>query len=188
MIRASQVSAQYCPACPTPQNQQLPEAITAQSQTPIQTASMSGTMTVDVAGAVKKPGLYTLHSPARVADAIAQAGGFSEVADATYVAQKLNLASQLHPDSKLYIPTQGESWSPPSTLSPSSDVDTNHTSPTININSASKNELMELPGIGAVTAEKIINNRPYGTINELIEREVITQTIYNKISTQVSAE
>jgi DNA uptake protein ComE-like DNA-binding protein len=186
--RSSQIEPQSCPACPNQVAQQLQEVLVAQTQSASKSAAANSTITVDVAGAVKKPGLYHLTQPARVADAIAQAGGFSESADAVYVAQKLNLATQLTHDSKVYIPSIGENWSPPSSPVSSTETTTSPTSTIININSASKTVLMELPGVGEVTAQKIISNRPYGVITELTEREVVTESVYNKIMTQISAQ
>jgi len=183
--QASQLEPESCPACPNQVAQQLQDTLVASAQ---QTSiSAVASMTVDVAGAVKKPGLYSFTQPARVADAVAQAGGFSDSADAVYVAQKLNLASQLTPDSKVYIPSSGENWVPTNSPLSTSESSTNPTTSIININSASKTELMELPGIGEVTAQKIISNRPYNTVTELTDREVITESVYNKIVGKIAA-
>lgn len=186
LSRSSQVAAQNCPACPDPLIQQSSIQLSPAVQLQPQSATLSGTMTIDVAGAVKKPGLYTLSQPARVADAIVKAGGFNEMADTIYIAQKLNLATKLEPDSKLYIPAQGENWQ--STAPTHAPTTTTKPSLSTNINTASKTELMELPGIGEVTAEKIITNRPYGSISELTEKEVITETVYSKIATKITIE
>jgi len=57
----------------------------------------------------------------------------------------------------------------------------------IDINSASKQELMTLPGIGDAYSQKIIENRPYRGKNDLVRKNVIPQATYDKISEQIIA-
>jgi competence protein ComEA len=58
----------------------------------------------------------------------------------------------------------------------------------IDINSASKQELMSLPGIGDAYSQKIIDNRPYRGKNDLVRKNVIPQGTYDKISGQIIAK
>ena len=58
----------------------------------------------------------------------------------------------------------------------------------IDINSASKQELMSLQGIGDAYSQKIIDNRPYRGKNELVQKKIIPQATYDKISGQVIAK
>jgi DNA uptake protein ComE-like DNA-binding protein len=57
----------------------------------------------------------------------------------------------------------------------------------IDINSATKDELATLPGIGDVTAQKIIDNRPYRAKNELVTKKVVSKAEYAKIKDQIIA-
>lgn len=57
----------------------------------------------------------------------------------------------------------------------------------VDINSASKEELGTLPGIDAPMVQKIIDNRPYESPEELVSREVLTQAQYDKIKSRITA-
>src|SRR4051794_37627103 len=57
----------------------------------------------------------------------------------------------------------------------------------IDLNSASKQELMTLSGVGDVTAQKIIDGRPYRAKNELTQKKIVPQATYDKISAQIIA-
>ena len=58
----------------------------------------------------------------------------------------------------------------------------------IDLNSATKQQLMTLSGIGDVLAQKIIDNRPYRAKNQLVQKKIIPQATYDKISGQIIAK
>jgi DNA uptake protein ComE-like DNA-binding protein len=60
--------------------------------------------------------------------------------------------------------------------------------PLIDINSASKDELKALQGVGDVTAQKIIDNRPYKNKTQLVSKKIVSQSVYDKISGQIIAK
>ena len=58
----------------------------------------------------------------------------------------------------------------------------------LDLNTATEQELSELPGIGEARSKAIIKGRPYKGKDELVERKILTQSVYNKIKDQVIAK
>lgn len=155
----------------------------ASDVSPLANEAKTDRVTVDVSGAVEKPGVYDLPADARVQDALIAAGGMSKEADREKVARGLNLAAKLTDGGKIYIPQEGED----AVVSGQTVLgSTTSSTGTININTASASELDKLQGVGQVTAEKIISNRPYRSLEELISKKVIGQKVYEQIKGQVS--
>lgn len=148
------------------------------------------TIVVDVSGAVINPGVYSLDEGSRVQDAIMAAGGMSPNVDQQKVAQMLNLAAPLTDGAKLYIPVVGDQMVTSGNTSNKSSVGSQAiagaSTQMININAASNTELEALPGIGEVTAGKIIENRPYGSVEELREKKVLGEATFEKVKDLVS--
>jgi competence protein ComEA len=122
-------------------------------------------LVVFVSGAVQTPGLYELPAGARVADALARAGGFAP--DANVVA--VNQATLLRDGDQLHVPTVAEDPATPQggLTNPSASAPSGAAGGLVNINSATQAELETLPGIGPSRAQDIINNRPYETVDDL---------------------
>ncbi|HEX5449891.1 MAG TPA: ComEA family DNA-binding protein [Gaiellaceae bacterium] len=104
-------------------------------------------LVVDIAGAVRRPGVYTVPKGDRVVDAIARAGGFTAHADRTAV----NLAAPLVDGEQVVVAGAGAgSGGTAGSSAPGAPV---------SLNSATAEQLDTLPGIGPVTAQKIIDYR-----------------------------
>lgn len=144
------------------------------SSEPVSTPEASG-IVVDVEGAVVVPGIRRLSAGARVADAIAAAGGYAKDADLAASAHALNLAAPLADGDQVYVPRLGET----SGISGSGGTGGTGGSGTglVNLNTAGSDALDALPGIGPATIAKIVaarNERPFTTLDELVERKVLT--------------
>lgn len=141
-------------------------------------------ITVDVEGAVQSPGVYTLPAGSRLQDALIAAGGMDDKADRNTVAKSINLASKLIDGAKVYIPVVGEEIANSGT-SQVLGVDINRP---VDINNASLSELDALPGVGKTTADKIIANRPYSSIDDLILKKVVNKKVFDEIRERVGVD
>ena len=145
-------------------------------------------ITVDIEGAVVKPGIYTLKQGARVQEALVLALGLSENADRNWVEKNLNLASKLSDGAKVYIPRAGELQKSATNYVQGVASDSNIASVNtlINVNTATSVELDTLPGVGPTTAQKIISNRPYATVDELLSKKSVNSKVFSQIKEKVS--
>lgn len=140
-------------------------------------------ISVDVSGAVVKPGVYQLGDGSRIEDAIKEAGGFTETANGEYISKYLNMAQKLVDGSKVYVPLEGEQASGAKNVGTVAGVASANAQ--VNINTAVQAELEALPGIGPVTASKIISDRPYGKVEDLLDKKVVSKSVFEKIKDQL---
>ena len=138
---------------------------------------------VDVEGAVVGPGLHELPADGRVGDAIAAAGGYNVSVDLAAAGQQLNLAQKLVDGMQIRVPVLGQAiGAGPGGSTTASGGQGG--SGLIDVNSASAEQLDTLPGIGPVTAAKIIDARqqaPFATIDELESRGAVGASTLAKI-------
>lgn len=146
-------------------------------------ATTSGKIVVDVEGAVEKPGVYEVGMEARYRDGLAAAGGLSAEADREYVAKYVNLAAKISDGAKIFIPKVGEQAQ---TGQVNNLAEQSPNTGFININTASLSELDTLSGVGPATAQKIINGRPYGKPEDLVEKKIIGNSVWEKIKDKVA--
>ena len=122
-------------------------------------------MFVDVVGAVRRPGLYRVPDGARVADALARAGGVTSKAQLELV----NLAARVADGEQVVVPRRGAA-SVPSAVGAGAGAGSVPTGP-VHLNSATLEQLDALPGVGPVTAQKIADYREqhggFGSVDEL---------------------
>lgn len=151
----------------------------------------SSEVVVEISGAVEKPGVYKLREGSRVEDLLIAAGGLSVNADRKWVEKMLNRAAKLTDGQKIYIPRVGEQTLGESAKNSggikvyqegSSAIDQY----LVNLNTASRKELEDLPGIGPVYAQNIIEHRPYSSVEELVSRGVLKKGVFEKIKDKVT--
>ena len=112
------------------------------------TRAASALVVVDVVGAVRRAGLYRLPQGSRIADAVARAGGATKKADLALV----NLAAPVADGTQIVVPAH---------VSAASAADTSGATPAgpVHLNTATLEDLDALPGVGPVTAQKILDFR-----------------------------
>lgn len=150
---------------------------------------------VDVSGAVKKPGVYCLEEGTSVVDSIQKAGGYALGYGEKYVSMKINLAKVLSDNSKIYIPYMQDSnceiidFKIPKEIETIISDEVPNTPPEENlctsINNAKLEKLDELAGIGPSTAQKIIDGRPYQSIDDLLNVSGIGDSTLSKIRDKI---
>ena len=135
---------------------------------------------VFVSGAVNNPDVYTLKKGSIIKDAVDLAGGFSEEACRDYV----NLAKKLEDGEHIMIPTMEQM----SGLSVQHILEESQKSTLVNINTATKEELMSLPGIGERKADSIIeyrNSKSFSAIEDIMNISGIKEAAFNKIRDKI---
>ena len=131
---------------------------------PTRRARTAPAIVVDVEGAVRRPGLVRLPTGARVADAVERAGGTTRHADRSGV----NLAAPVSDGQQVLVPVRGAvpAGAPASGAGPP-------TAP-LSLSTASAEQLDALPGIGPVTAQKILDYRSqHGAFHSVDELDAI---------------
>ncbi len=142
-------------------------------------------LTVEISGAVGSPGVYEVQPDSRINDLLQLAVGLEDGADRKWVAKNLNRAEVLEDGQKVYIPAvsevegggQGDS---------TNRVRGTSTSAKVNLNTASKAQLEVLPGIGPTYAERIIQARPFKSVEQLLDISGIGPKKYELIKELVS--
>jgi competence protein ComEA len=132
---------------------------------PAETAPASAqALVVDVVGAVRRPGLYRLGPSARIADAVSRAGGATAKADLAL----LNLAAPLADGQQVVVPKRGAAGA---AAAGAATAGAAAAAGPVHLNTATLDQLDGLPGVGPVTAQKILDYRQkhgsFASVDEL---------------------
>jgi len=112
---------------------------------------------IHITGQVYNPGIYKMYEGDRVIDAVKKAGGFTSKA----YEDGLNLAKKVYDEEKIIVPMIGEE------IQVGSEFSNQQISGKININNCTKEQLIQLPGIGEVIASRIIEYRTNNRFNSI---------------------
>ena len=154
-------------------------ALAVASGAPTASGPVPGEIVVEIVGAVVRPGVYRVGSGARVGDLIEQAGGYGPRVDVDRVGRSLNLAAPLRDGDQVRVPSRDDPAlvdGPAGTGGLGGSGGSGGTGATVDLNAATSAELEALPGIGPVTAAKIIAAReeqPFTSVDELRGRKLL---------------
>lgn len=145
---------------------------------------------VQVSGAVQNPGVYEVAAGSRIFEAVALAGGLTEEADL----RLLNQALPVEDGQMIYVYARGEA---PAEALPNDGEAGNQSAGSkaderINLNTASVEQLMTLPGIGQAKAEYIVSYREkhgaFEKIEDIMEIEGIKEGVFSKIEDRIKVD
>ncbi|HEM6439082.1 helix-hairpin-helix domain-containing protein [Streptococcus suis] len=151
-----------------PQTEQASSSQEQTEETSTEESEELSQLTVDVKGAVEKPGLYTLEAGARVNDAVEAAGGLTSQADP----KSINLAQKLSDEAVVYVASKDENISVVASTTASSAMSPEEKSTSlVNLNTATEADFQTISGIGAKRAADIIAYREanggFKSVNDL---------------------
>jgi competence protein ComEA len=148
--------------------------------------SSGSELVVDVQGAVVRPGIVHLPVGSRVADAVAAAGGYGPRVAAERVGKTLNLAALVKDGDQVVVPSRDDRG--PTTPAAAGASSTAGGGGPVDLNHATVAELDALPGIGPVTAAKIVaarDEQAFASVDDLRTRKILGAATFDKVKALV---
>ena len=165
---------------------EIPEEVLSEAEEETNVKGTSGDQSeepiyIHVCGAVKNPGVYEMEAGSRIYEALELAGGMTEDA----VENSMNQAEILSDGQQLYVMSEAEMKEEKMIAEEEAIEDGK-----VNINRASREELMTLPGIGESKADAIIRYREetgtFNSIEEIMKIEGIKEGVFRKIEDRIT--